>query len=175
MTTKGNQSQRITKDSVPAERARIKAGFTLKKAAIRMRISEKYLRQLERSGRAPLKTARRLSRLYKCSAEIFIHTPHYLEQLGQRTTQVSNASLSAGANEGSNSFASRRPSSSKMVSLKLVKGIKGDILPSSTRRSNRTPTTHCLAYKERPFDRFASTKKQKQKGKCRNALVATPA
>ena len=51
--------------------AREAAGLSIGDAARKARISIAYLRQVERGG-APYRLARRLARLYGCSANVFI-------------------------------------------------------------------------------------------------------
>lgn len=55
-----------------AECARNMAGLTLKQAAHRARISEPYLRRIERHGNAPYALATRLADLYCCSIHLFL-------------------------------------------------------------------------------------------------------
>jgi len=103
----------------PAERARTRAGYSLQDAARKLNLSKRYLRQIERHGNAPLKTARRLARLYNCSGDVFIHTPRYFEQLGQgMATEPSYAPATAGVDTRKSSHrrfsrASRRYNSPK--------------------------------------------------------------
>ncbi|MDE2125282.1 MAG: helix-turn-helix transcriptional regulator [Armatimonadetes bacterium] len=55
----------------PATIARMEAGLTIKEASRRARISEGYLRQIERRG-ASYSVARRLAALYQCRLDVFL-------------------------------------------------------------------------------------------------------
>ena len=59
--------------------ARVKAGFTVNEAARRARIGPRYLRAIERSGKAPWVLARRLASLYACAVDIFSKRPEGLD------------------------------------------------------------------------------------------------
>ena len=52
--------------------ARERAGLTLKQAARRARIGERYLRSIELHGNASFALARRLSRIYHCPIDLFL-------------------------------------------------------------------------------------------------------
>jgi hypothetical protein len=56
----------------PATRAREAVGLTLDQAAKQARICSSYLRSVERRGGASYPLALRLSRLYQCSANVFL-------------------------------------------------------------------------------------------------------
>ena len=117
-----NLNKSTTKGICPAERARVEAGFTLEQAAKKMRLTSRYLRQIERNGNASVKTARRLAQLYKCSGDLFLFPPKYFEGSGQRAIQPSKASLTAGVNTVQNASASRRHRSMKKPELLLMRG-----------------------------------------------------
>jgi len=52
--------------------ARERAGLTVQQAANRVNICEAYLQRIERHGKAPFEPAMRLSRVYDCSAMLFL-------------------------------------------------------------------------------------------------------
>jgi len=54
--------------------AREAAGFSLEQATQSARICPAYLRRIERSGGCSYPLAMRLSRLYRCSANVFIYS-----------------------------------------------------------------------------------------------------
>lgn len=58
----------------PAADARKRAGLELSEAAKRARVCVSYLRRVERSGDCSYVLAMRLSRLYRCSANVFLYT-----------------------------------------------------------------------------------------------------
>lgn len=112
---------------LPAEYARIQAGLSIEDAARRLKLSPRFLRQIELHGGASLKTARRLAHLYNCSGNVFLHSPEYLHQLGQRgVTETSSASAAAGADTRS-SRASRRHRRSRTPVLILVPADNSDL------------------------------------------------
>jgi DNA-binding XRE family transcriptional regulator len=117
-TTHCNSNHHTAKSDLPAEAARIAAGFTLEEAARRLRLSPRTLRAIERRGDASLKTARRLARLYGCSGNLFLFPPRYFS--GLRTTQASMPSVTGGGDTGSTPRAARRYSSPKTPTLSLV-------------------------------------------------------
>ena len=55
-----------------AQVARESAGLSLEAAAKRARLCPRYIRHLELHGRAPLPTAERLARIYKCPVTLFL-------------------------------------------------------------------------------------------------------
>lgn len=55
----------------PAAWARERAGMSPREAAKRARITEAYLRRVERHG-APYALARRLAALYQCPIDVFL-------------------------------------------------------------------------------------------------------
>ncbi len=111
------------KSHTPAERARLQAGYSLEAAARKVNLSPRYLRQIERQGQAPLKTARRLAHVYNCSGNLFLHSPNYLAQLGQRAAELSCAShAAAGADTRINPRASRRYQPPRSPMLLVVSG-----------------------------------------------------
>jgi len=57
----------------PARSAREAAGLSIEEAAKRTRVCVAYLRAVERHGGASYGLAMRLSRLYGCSANIFLY------------------------------------------------------------------------------------------------------
>jgi transcriptional regulator with XRE-family HTH domain len=58
-----------------AAQAREAAGFTLEQAAKKARICTSYLRAIEKGrGTCSYPLAMRLSRLYRCSANVFLYT-----------------------------------------------------------------------------------------------------
>jgi transcriptional regulator with XRE-family HTH domain len=57
----------------PAAQAREAAGFTIEEAAKRARVCVAYLRRIERNGSCSFPLAMRLSRLYQCSANVFLY------------------------------------------------------------------------------------------------------
>jgi hypothetical protein len=57
----------------PAMNAREQAGLSLAEAAKRVQVCVSYLRAIERRGGASFRLAMRLSRLYGCSANIFLY------------------------------------------------------------------------------------------------------
>lgn len=56
----------------PAAQARQSAGFSIEEAARQAGCSTGYLRRIERSGGSSYPLAQRLSRLYRCSANLFL-------------------------------------------------------------------------------------------------------
>lgn len=56
----------------PSQAARKAAGLSLEAAAKQAGCSPDYLRRVERNGGCSLPLAQRLSRLYRCSANVFI-------------------------------------------------------------------------------------------------------
>jgi transcriptional regulator with XRE-family HTH domain len=56
-----------------AQAAREAAGLSLEAAAKRIGLCPRYVRRLELHGRAPLPTAERLARIYKCPVTLFLH------------------------------------------------------------------------------------------------------
>ena len=62
----------------PARTARQAAGLSLAEAAKRLRISARYLGQVERMG-APYSLALRVSRLYHCKVDVFLPRPRATE------------------------------------------------------------------------------------------------
>lgn len=64
----------------PAAQARKKAGLELTEAAQQASICETYLRRVEKSGGCSYPLAQRLSRLYRCSANVFL-----MKQSGSET------------------------------------------------------------------------------------------
>ena len=56
----------------PAARARESAGLSLEQAAEQARICVDYLKRIERHGGASYVLGERLSRIYRCSANLFI-------------------------------------------------------------------------------------------------------
>jgi hypothetical protein len=54
--------------------ARSRAGLTIEDAARQARVCVAYLRRVERSGDCSYPLAMRLSRLYRCSANVFLYT-----------------------------------------------------------------------------------------------------
>ena len=59
-------------EETEAELARERAGFTVKQLAKRARISEAYLRRVERNGRAPFALAERLSILCRFKMQTYL-------------------------------------------------------------------------------------------------------
>lgn len=55
----------------PAQEARVAAGLSLRQAAARARLSERYLRHVELHG-APYALAVRLAALYRCPIQYFL-------------------------------------------------------------------------------------------------------
>jgi len=73
----------------PARLAREAAGLSLEEAAKRARVCVAYLRAIERHGGASYGLAVRLSRLYGCSANVFLYrakgseTPKHRARIGK--------------------------------------------------------------------------------------------
>jgi transcriptional regulator with XRE-family HTH domain len=61
-----------TRPNTLAQAAREYASLSVREAARRSRISEAYLRRIERSGSAPYFLARRLSAIYNCGLDAFL-------------------------------------------------------------------------------------------------------
>jgi hypothetical protein len=65
-----------------ASRTRVEAGYSLQRAAKLARVEPEYLRRVEKHGGASYVLAVRLSRLYRCSMQIFLY-PHVQTTEGQ--------------------------------------------------------------------------------------------
>lgn len=63
--------------------ARENSGLSLEAAAGQARVSVNYLRRVEASGQASFPLSQRLSRLYSCSANLFVQQ---VKHRGQMTT-----------------------------------------------------------------------------------------
>lgn len=73
----------------PAIQARQQAGLTLEQAAKQARIGIPYLRAIEKGrGACSYPLAMRLSRLYRCSANVFLYTKKGSETPAKRTGQA---------------------------------------------------------------------------------------
>lgn len=70
--------------------ARLSAGLTIEAAARSTRVSVDYLRRIELSGDCSYPLAMRLSRVYSCSANVFI------QQRGQAAQQRSGGGAAKG-------------------------------------------------------------------------------
>lgn len=65
-----------------ASRVRVEAGYSLQRAAKLARVEPEYLRRVEKRGGSSYVLAVRLSRLYRCSIQIFLY-PHIHTTEGQ--------------------------------------------------------------------------------------------